>query len=227
MDKIGLLALVGGSEWTEGCTFDSGLLAASGGSDVLVLPTAAAYQHPERVVLGAAEWFEPLGGQVEGLMVLDRASAERPRYGGRRPRRPLHLHRRGIAAASQVRAQELRHLRGAPGSLVRRGRRGRLGRRCHGAHRPDGRPAWRCADRGTGPGRPAGRRPALRRRDRRRPRPEAGAHRGAGPGRRCPWSGSRSARRCPRQRRDVASRGGRTTGRLPRRSPHRTEALQR
>src|SRR5665213_3522878 len=78
MDKIGLLALVGGSEWTEGCTFDAALLDASGGKDVLVLPTAAAYQHPERVVLAAAEWFEPLGGQVEGLMVLDRASANDP-----------------------------------------------------------------------------------------------------------------------------------------------------
>jgi len=78
MDKIGLLALVGGSEWTEGCTFDAGLLAASGGNEVVVLPTAAAYQHPERVVLEAAEWFEPLGGQVEGLMVLDRASANDP-----------------------------------------------------------------------------------------------------------------------------------------------------
>ncbi|MGA2302677.1 MAG: Type 1 glutamine amidotransferase-like domain-containing protein [Acidimicrobiales bacterium] len=78
MDKIGLLALVGGSEWTEGCTFDAGLLAASGGNEVVVLPTAAAYQHPERVVLHAAEWFEPLGGQVEGLMVLDRASANDP-----------------------------------------------------------------------------------------------------------------------------------------------------
>jgi cyanophycinase len=78
MDKIGLLALVGGSEWTAGCTFDAGLLAASGGNEVVVLPTAAAYQHPERVVLGAAEWFAPLGGQVEGLMVLDRASANDP-----------------------------------------------------------------------------------------------------------------------------------------------------
>jgi cyanophycinase len=78
MDKIGLLALVGGSEWTEGCTFDAGLLAASGGNEVVVLPTAAAYQHPERVVLEAAEWFEHLGGQVEGLMVLDRASANDP-----------------------------------------------------------------------------------------------------------------------------------------------------
>jgi cyanophycinase len=76
MDKTGTLALVGGSEWTEGCTFDAGLLAASGGTDVLVLPTAAAYQHPERVALRAAEWFESLGAQVEGLMVVDRASAE-------------------------------------------------------------------------------------------------------------------------------------------------------
>jgi len=76
MDNTGTLALVGGSEWTEGCTFDAGLLAASGGADVVVLPTAAAYQHPERVVLHAAEWFEPLGARVEGLMVVDRASAE-------------------------------------------------------------------------------------------------------------------------------------------------------
>ena len=43
-----------------------------------MLPTAAAYQHPERVVLRAAEWFAPLGAQVEGLMVVDRASAEDP-----------------------------------------------------------------------------------------------------------------------------------------------------
>ena len=66
MDKTGLLALVGGSEWTEGCTFDAALLEASGGKEVVVLPTAAAYQHPERVVFEAAEWFEPLGGQVGG-----------------------------------------------------------------------------------------------------------------------------------------------------------------
>jgi cyanophycinase len=78
MDKIGLLALVGGNEWTEGCTFDATLLDASGGRDVVVLPTAAAYQHPERVVLRAAEWFEALGAKVEGLMVLDRASANDP-----------------------------------------------------------------------------------------------------------------------------------------------------
>ena len=78
MSTTGTLALVGGGEWNEGCTFDAALLAASGGPHVVVLPTAAAYQHPERVVLRAAEWFIPLGGQVEGLMVVDRASAEDP-----------------------------------------------------------------------------------------------------------------------------------------------------
>jgi cyanophycinase len=72
----GLLALVGGGEWQEGCTFDAEFLAASGGHQVLVLPTAAAYEHPERLVVRAGAWFETLGGRVEGLMVLTRADAE-------------------------------------------------------------------------------------------------------------------------------------------------------
>lgn len=72
----GTLALVGGAEWTEGCSFDRELLEASGGSEVLVLPTAAAYEKPEKLVVAAAEWFAPLGGEVEGLMVLSRADAE-------------------------------------------------------------------------------------------------------------------------------------------------------
>jgi len=72
----GILALVGGGEWQEGCTFDADFLAASGGDQVLVLPTAGAYEHPERLVARAGAWFEPLGGAVEGLMVLTRADAE-------------------------------------------------------------------------------------------------------------------------------------------------------
>jgi cyanophycinase len=72
----GILALVGGGEWQDGCSFDEEFLAASGSDQVLVLPTAAAYEHPERLVVRAGEWFGPLGAQVEGLMVLSRADAE-------------------------------------------------------------------------------------------------------------------------------------------------------
>jgi cyanophycinase len=77
MDETpGILALVGGGEWQEGCDFDAELLAASGSDQVLVLPTAGAYEHPERLVVQAGEWFAPLGGQVEGLMVVNRVDAE-------------------------------------------------------------------------------------------------------------------------------------------------------
>jgi cyanophycinase len=72
----GPLALVGGGEWQPGCEFDADLLTASGGTDVLVLPTAAAYEHPEKTVDCARTWFEGLGGKVRGLMVLGRADAE-------------------------------------------------------------------------------------------------------------------------------------------------------
>jgi cyanophycinase len=72
----GILALVGGGEFQEGCDFDTEFLAASGSDQVLVLPTAAAYEHPERLVARAGEWFAPLGGHVEGLMVLSRSDAE-------------------------------------------------------------------------------------------------------------------------------------------------------
>ncbi len=71
----GPLALVGGGEWREGCTFDKDLLEASNGAEVLVLPTAAAYEHPERAVATAVAHFGRLGGTATGLMVLRRADA--------------------------------------------------------------------------------------------------------------------------------------------------------
>jgi cyanophycinase len=74
----GTLALVGGGEWQPGCTFDAELLARSGTDRVVVVPTAAAYEHPERTVAQAGEWFAGLGGRVEGLMVLSRGDAEDP-----------------------------------------------------------------------------------------------------------------------------------------------------
>jgi cyanophycinase len=78
--QCGPLALVGGGEWTDGCDFDAELLAASGGDEVLVLPTAAAYENPEKAVATAVAWFARLGGRARGLMVLGRADAEDESY---------------------------------------------------------------------------------------------------------------------------------------------------
>ena len=49
----------------------------SGGDEVLVLPAAAAFEHPGRVVERATEWFAGLGGKVVGLDVVNRRDAER------------------------------------------------------------------------------------------------------------------------------------------------------
>jgi cyanophycinase len=71
----GPLALVGGGAWTPGCDFDRDLLAAVGADEVAVLPTAAAYEHPERAVAGAIQWFATLGAGVRPVMAVDRAGA--------------------------------------------------------------------------------------------------------------------------------------------------------
>lgn len=74
----GLLALVGGGEWTPGCDFDARLVEASGADEVLVVPTASAFEHPERLVERAAGWFGQWGVKAAGLELLDRADAEDP-----------------------------------------------------------------------------------------------------------------------------------------------------
>ncbi len=71
----GLVALVGGAEWRDGADFDAELLEAAGG-EVLVLPTAAAYERPDRAVAWAERWFAGLGGRATGLMVLTRRDAQ-------------------------------------------------------------------------------------------------------------------------------------------------------
>jgi cyanophycinase len=74
--STGPLALVGGAEWNEGCTFDRELLDLSATNEVLVLPTAAAYEHPDRAVESATRWFEGMGATVRALMVLGRHDAD-------------------------------------------------------------------------------------------------------------------------------------------------------
>lgn len=78
MTQPGTVALIGGAEWRDQCSFDAELLAASGQSEVLVLPTAAAYEYPERAVAWATNYFAGLGATVNGLMLLRRPDAEDP-----------------------------------------------------------------------------------------------------------------------------------------------------
>ncbi|MGQ0825608.1 MAG: Type 1 glutamine amidotransferase-like domain-containing protein [Actinomycetota bacterium] len=74
----GTLALLGGGEWQEPCrALDASLLAAADTDEVLILPAAAAFEHPERVIDRAAAWFETLGARVAPLAVLNRRDAER------------------------------------------------------------------------------------------------------------------------------------------------------
>jgi cyanophycinase len=72
----GTLALVGGGEFSEGCSFDAELLAASGGTEVVILPTAAAFENPQRQLERATAWFEGLGATVKALHVLKREEAQ-------------------------------------------------------------------------------------------------------------------------------------------------------
>jgi cyanophycinase len=74
---VGILALVGGGEWRDGCReFDTKLLEAANADEVLVIPSAAAYEHADRVGERAAAYFEALGAKVRSPMVLRRADAE-------------------------------------------------------------------------------------------------------------------------------------------------------
>lgn len=72
----GHLALVGGGEFTDGCSFDAALLESSGADEVLVVPTGAAYEHPDRLVTQAVSWFDRLGVAARGLGVLARPDAQ-------------------------------------------------------------------------------------------------------------------------------------------------------
>jgi len=73
----GTLALLGGGEWQDGCRpIDEYLLEASGASEVVVLPTASAFERPERAVDRAVTWFEGLGATVRPVMVLNRRDAQ-------------------------------------------------------------------------------------------------------------------------------------------------------
>jgi cyanophycinase len=73
----GTLALLGGGEWNDGCRpIDEYLLEASGATEVVVLPTASAYERPDKVVARAEAWFANFGVTVRPVMVLNRRDAQ-------------------------------------------------------------------------------------------------------------------------------------------------------
>jgi cyanophycinase len=73
----GAIALLGGGEWTEWCRgLDSRLLHLAETDDVLIVPTAAAFEDPNQAVDRATAWFAGLGARATGLPVLNRRDAE-------------------------------------------------------------------------------------------------------------------------------------------------------
>ena len=65
----GTIALQGGGPFTANDELDARLLAAAGADQVVVLPTADAFERPERLVAAAMNWAERLergGGGADG-----------------------------------------------------------------------------------------------------------------------------------------------------------------
>ncbi len=75
-----MLALVGGDEFRPACReMDRALLAALGTRRprVLILPTAAALEHPERAASNGIDYFRTLDVAADASMVLTREDAEK------------------------------------------------------------------------------------------------------------------------------------------------------
>lgn len=77
----GTLALIGGGEWTaQARPLHTELIAAAGAHEIVLLPTAAAYEEPERTVEQAEAYFAELDLPVRAVRVLHRAEAEDKAY---------------------------------------------------------------------------------------------------------------------------------------------------
>lgn len=74
----GTLAFVGGGEFSAGCEFDAVLLAECAAAEVVVLPTATAYENPARLRRRAESWFGDLGVGCVWLDIYSRSDANDP-----------------------------------------------------------------------------------------------------------------------------------------------------
>lgn len=76
MSSHGPLVLVGGGEFGEGLRgLDAALLESLGADEVAVLPTAAAFERPERAVANAVAHFKAIGATAREVRVLGRPDA--------------------------------------------------------------------------------------------------------------------------------------------------------
>lgn len=72
----GIISLQGGGAFVANDELDQRLVQEVGADGIVVLPTADAFEHPERLVTSAMTWGERLGVDVEALMVLRRSEAQ-------------------------------------------------------------------------------------------------------------------------------------------------------
>ena len=98
----GPLALIGGTEWTDGCDFDASLLAMSGGAEVTMLPGAAAFENPAKALRGPRVVRRPRA-TVRVVPVYASESSEPRRSTRCAP--PLHLPGRRVGGAPSLGAQ--------------------------------------------------------------------------------------------------------------------------
>jgi cyanophycinase len=74
----GWIALHGGGEFQRGSEIgDRRLVVAAGGADacVIVVPTAAAREHPEMAARHGVEWFKQIGAHADAALAVDERSA--------------------------------------------------------------------------------------------------------------------------------------------------------
>ncbi len=70
-----IIALQGGGPFSANDDLDRRILGAVGATRVVVLPTADAFEHPERLIAAAQPWAERMGVTIEALMVMRRGEA--------------------------------------------------------------------------------------------------------------------------------------------------------
>ncbi len=73
--NTGTIALVGGDEFSDGCSFDGELLKAARPEEIALLPTAAAFESPKLAIARATQYFGALGFPVRALPIYSRTDA--------------------------------------------------------------------------------------------------------------------------------------------------------